>query len=78
VFADEIIAKYESNLKAQHKMRANGQTTTQTKKPSPEIAMSQDDLEEALLNAIQDGDAEAVQKLSRQSYAGRNEVASRP
>lgn len=72
-FADEIIADYESKLKDQHKMRSNGQSTTQHGKTPPK-ARTQEDVDDQILSNILDGNMEAASRLGRRSNKGAAEL----
>ena len=75
-FAQEKIAESESKLGAQRKKRANGTTTTTSRKTPPKD-LSQDELEDALLNGIQDGDENAIRKFAtRRGQTSSSELLS--
>jgi hypothetical protein len=76
-FAEEIIAEGKAKVKEQHKLRENGQSTTQSVKEQPR-AKTNDQLEDDILNAIQDGDRERAEKLGRAERKGRNETVGSP
>lgn len=72
-FADEIIAKHEANLKTQHKLRENGQPSTQNQK-KPVKARTQEEQEDAVLDAILSGDRDKAARIGRSASPSAGEL----
>ena len=75
VFADEIIKENSAKLRQLHKKRDQGQPMTASLSNKTQPPQTQDALEDAVLNALQDGDYSKVQRLTgRRASRGLNEI----